>query len=192
MAFWEQWKCSSIVRVQFFIFRINTDPVWNRLIDFFRYYSRDFMYNNGVASIRAGLLKKDSKGWQNDVCIVHPLVWNAVLKLCHSYLRDTTMLEKETGSASRYVFFTPTNFVFLLPCMSGSIWGWLQRCSLRDQGWSLHCKHKRSLWNRLFSSDGYFYRYVVNLCVHPESLRLVLIGPLLLWPNFAKKGKMRN
>jgi terminal uridylyltransferase len=39
----------------------------NRLIDFFRYYSRDFSYNTGVASIRAGLLKKDSKGWQNDV-----------------------------------------------------------------------------------------------------------------------------
>lgn len=38
-----------------------------RLIDFFRYYSRDFPYNTGVASIRAGLLKKDSKGWQNDL-----------------------------------------------------------------------------------------------------------------------------
>ncbi len=38
-----------------------------RLIDFFKYFSRDFLYNTGVASIRAGLLKKDSKGWQNDV-----------------------------------------------------------------------------------------------------------------------------
>ncbi|KAF9528870.1 hypothetical protein CPB83DRAFT_766212, partial [Crepidotus variabilis] len=38
-----------------------------RLIDFFRYYSRDFSYNTGVASIRAGLLKKDSKGWQNEL-----------------------------------------------------------------------------------------------------------------------------
>ncbi|KAG6812908.1 hypothetical protein H0H92_015460 [Tricholoma furcatifolium] len=38
-----------------------------RLIDFFRYYSRDFPYNTGVASIRAGLLKKDTKGWQNDI-----------------------------------------------------------------------------------------------------------------------------
>ncbi|EIW76774.1 hypothetical protein CONPUDRAFT_110417 [Coniophora puteana RWD-64-598 SS2] len=37
------------------------------LIDFFRYYSRDFSYNTGVASIRAGLLKKESKGWQNDL-----------------------------------------------------------------------------------------------------------------------------
>jgi hypothetical protein len=79
------------------------------------------MYNNGVASIRAGLLKKDSKGWQNDVCIVHPLVWSAVLKFYDSYLRDITMLEKETGSASRYVFFTSKNFVFLMPCMTGSI-----------------------------------------------------------------------
>lgn len=40
-----------------------------RLIDFFRYYSRDFSYNTGVASIRAGLLKKESKGWQNDVSL---------------------------------------------------------------------------------------------------------------------------
>ncbi|KAF7300251.1 hypothetical protein MKEN_01349200 [Mycena kentingensis (nom. inval.)] len=33
----------------------------------FRYFSRDFSYNTGVASIRAGLLKKSSKGWQNDL-----------------------------------------------------------------------------------------------------------------------------
>ncbi|KAH7907380.1 hypothetical protein BJ138DRAFT_1160301 [Hygrophoropsis aurantiaca] len=45
----------------------NTDSVAELLVDFFRYYSRDFSYNNGVASIRAGLLKKDSKGWQNDL-----------------------------------------------------------------------------------------------------------------------------
>ena len=113
MAFWEQWKCSSIVRAQFFIIWINNDSVWNRLIDFFRYYSRDFMYNNGVASIRAGLLKKESKGWQNDVCFVHPLMWNAVLKLYYSYLRDITMLEKETGSASRYVFLYLPDFCIL-------------------------------------------------------------------------------
>ncbi|KAH0834060.1 hypothetical protein J3R83DRAFT_11344 [Lanmaoa asiatica] len=45
----------------------NTESVAELLIDFFRYYSRDFSYNTGVASIRAGLLKKDSKGWQNDL-----------------------------------------------------------------------------------------------------------------------------
>ncbi|KAG6911092.1 hypothetical protein DXG01_004607 [Tephrocybe rancida] len=45
----------------------NTENVAELLIDFFRYYSRDFSYNTGVASIRAGLLKKDSKGWQNDL-----------------------------------------------------------------------------------------------------------------------------
>jgi terminal uridylyltransferase len=43
------------------------------LIDFFRYYSRDFSYNTGVASIRAGLLKKDTKGWQNDVSFPYRL-----------------------------------------------------------------------------------------------------------------------
>ncbi|KAG0707146.1 hypothetical protein DFH29DRAFT_50625 [Suillus ampliporus] len=45
----------------------NTDSVADLLIDFFRYYSRDFTYNTGVASIRAGLLKKESKGWQNEL-----------------------------------------------------------------------------------------------------------------------------
>ncbi|KIM58068.1 hypothetical protein SCLCIDRAFT_16840 [Scleroderma citrinum Foug A] len=45
----------------------NTETVAELLIDFFRYYARDFSYNTGVASIRAGLLKKESKGWQNDL-----------------------------------------------------------------------------------------------------------------------------
>ncbi|KAI5990415.1 hypothetical protein EDD15DRAFT_2452343 [Pisolithus albus] len=45
----------------------NTETVAELLIDFFRYYSRDFAYSTGVASIRAGLLKKESKGWQNDL-----------------------------------------------------------------------------------------------------------------------------
>ncbi|KAI5118625.1 hypothetical protein M0805_006993 [Coniferiporia weirii] len=44
----------------------NTESVAELLIEFFRYYARDFSYNTGVASIRAGLLKKDAKGWQND------------------------------------------------------------------------------------------------------------------------------
>ncbi|KAI9508040.1 hypothetical protein F5148DRAFT_1368071 [Russula earlei] len=45
----------------------NTDSIGQLLIDFFKYFSRDFSYNTGVASIRAGLLKKESKGWQNDL-----------------------------------------------------------------------------------------------------------------------------
>ncbi|KAF8622273.1 hypothetical protein AX15_007146 [Amanita polypyramis BW_CC] len=45
----------------------NIESVGELLIDFFRYYSRDFTYNTGVASIKAGLLKKESKGWQNDL-----------------------------------------------------------------------------------------------------------------------------
>ncbi|KAH7927225.1 hypothetical protein BV22DRAFT_301314 [Leucogyrophana mollusca] len=45
----------------------NTESVAELLIDFFRYYSRDFPYNTGVASIRSGLLKKENKGWQNDL-----------------------------------------------------------------------------------------------------------------------------
>ncbi|KAJ7146018.1 hypothetical protein C8R44DRAFT_600746, partial [Mycena epipterygia] len=45
----------------------NNESVAELLIDFFRYYARDFIYNTGVASIRAGLLKKSTKGWQNDL-----------------------------------------------------------------------------------------------------------------------------
>ncbi|KIY65738.1 hypothetical protein CYLTODRAFT_412395 [Cylindrobasidium torrendii FP15055 ss-10] len=44
----------------------NTETVAELLIDFFRYYSRDFLYNTSVVSIRAGLLKKESKGWQSE------------------------------------------------------------------------------------------------------------------------------
>ncbi|KAL4253766.1 DNA polymerase type-B-like family protein [Abortiporus biennis] len=44
----------------------NTETVAELLVDFFKYYSRDFLYNSGVASIRAGLLKKESKGWYSD------------------------------------------------------------------------------------------------------------------------------
>ncbi|KAJ7670503.1 hypothetical protein B0H17DRAFT_1209241 [Mycena rosella] len=45
----------------------NNESVAELLIDFYRYYARDFSYNTGVASIRAGLLKKSTKGWQNDL-----------------------------------------------------------------------------------------------------------------------------
>ncbi|KAF7297104.1 hypothetical protein MIND_00943300 [Mycena indigotica] len=45
----------------------NNDSVAELLVDFFRYFARDFSYNTGVASIRAGFLKKASKGWQNDL-----------------------------------------------------------------------------------------------------------------------------
>ena len=38
-----------------------------RLIDFFKYYSRDYTYNTGVASIKAGLVKKSTKGWLSEV-----------------------------------------------------------------------------------------------------------------------------
>ena len=38
-----------------------------RLIDFFRFFSHDFQFNNSVLSLRAGQLTKESKGWVNDV-----------------------------------------------------------------------------------------------------------------------------
>jgi terminal uridylyltransferase len=37
------------------------------LIDFFRFFSHDFQFNNSVLSLRAGQLTKESKGWVNDV-----------------------------------------------------------------------------------------------------------------------------
>ncbi|KAH9948456.1 hypothetical protein B0H21DRAFT_690021 [Amylocystis lapponica] len=44
----------------------NTECVAELLIDFFKFFSRDFTYNSGVVSIRAGLLNKESKGWQSE------------------------------------------------------------------------------------------------------------------------------
>ena len=40
------------------------------LIDFFKFYSREFQYTHGVASIRAGLLSKESKGWESEVGVL--------------------------------------------------------------------------------------------------------------------------
>lgn len=47
----------------------NQDNVGELLIEFFRYYSKDFPYNTNVISIRSetGWLSKESKGWQQDV-----------------------------------------------------------------------------------------------------------------------------
>lgn len=39
----------------------------SRLVDFFRYFSHDFQFNNSVLSLRAGQLTKESKGWVNDI-----------------------------------------------------------------------------------------------------------------------------
>ncbi|KAI0696154.1 hypothetical protein BC835DRAFT_885530 [Cytidiella melzeri] len=44
----------------------NTESVAELLTDFFRFYAREFLYSISVASIRAGLLTKESKGWHND------------------------------------------------------------------------------------------------------------------------------
>lgn len=38
-----------------------------RLVDFFKYYSREFSYNTDVVSIRAGFMGKESKGWSSEV-----------------------------------------------------------------------------------------------------------------------------
>lgn len=59
--------------------------VRSRLIDFFKYYSRDFTYNTGVASIRAGLLKKEDKGWATEVRSRFPLSFDPSLMPAISY-----------------------------------------------------------------------------------------------------------
>jgi DNA polymerase sigma len=50
----------------FISYRIQT-KLMSRLIDFFRFFSHDFQFNNSVLSLRAGPLTKESKGWVNDV-----------------------------------------------------------------------------------------------------------------------------
>ncbi|KIY47666.1 hypothetical protein FISHEDRAFT_74468 [Fistulina hepatica ATCC 64428] len=45
----------------------NTETVAELLSDFFRYFSREFLYNTAVISLREGTLKKFAKGWQNDL-----------------------------------------------------------------------------------------------------------------------------
>lgn len=49
----------------------NQDNVGDLLIEFFRYYSKDFPYNTNVISIRSetGWLSKESKGWVQDVSV---------------------------------------------------------------------------------------------------------------------------
>ncbi|XP_006455572.1 hypothetical protein AGABI2DRAFT_210004, partial [Agaricus bisporus var. bisporus H97] len=65
---WQSENTESVAELHVFTFSPHPPTDLSpRLIDFFRYFSRDFSYNTGVASIRAGLLKKDAKGWQNDV-----------------------------------------------------------------------------------------------------------------------------
>jgi DNA polymerase sigma len=64
-------SCESNVPLRFVSRKANADLTlrmyYVSLIDFFRYFSHDFQYNNTVISIRAGHLTKESKGWMNDV-----------------------------------------------------------------------------------------------------------------------------
>jgi DNA polymerase sigma len=47
----------------------NQENVGQLLVEFFRYFSKDFMYNSDVVSIRSatGIVGKDIKGWFTDV-----------------------------------------------------------------------------------------------------------------------------
>ena len=62
-------NCTYAIRIPHWSHAIGVDGSSSpySLIDFFRYFSREFPYTTDVASIRAGLLKKADKGWQNDV-----------------------------------------------------------------------------------------------------------------------------
>ena len=52
----------------------NTENVGELLIDFFRYFSKDFSYSRDVISLKSetGLLSKDSKNWNAELCIEDP------------------------------------------------------------------------------------------------------------------------
>ncbi|SJX65068.1 related to caffeine-induced death protein 1 Cid1 [Sporisorium reilianum f. sp. reilianum] len=52
----------------------NTDNVGELLIDFFRYFSKEFSYARDVISLKSetGLLSKDSKSWNAELCIEDP------------------------------------------------------------------------------------------------------------------------
>ncbi len=52
----------------------NTENVGELLIDFFRYFSKDFSYARDVISLKSetGLLSKDSKNWNAELCIEDP------------------------------------------------------------------------------------------------------------------------
>lgn len=52
----------------------NTENVGELLIDFFRYFSKDFSYARDVISLKSetGLLSKDSKSWNAELCIEDP------------------------------------------------------------------------------------------------------------------------
>ncbi|SPO24231.1 related to caffeine-induced death protein 1 Cid1 [Ustilago trichophora] len=52
----------------------NNENVGELLIDFFRYFSKDFSYSRDVISLKSetGLLSKDSKSWNAELCIEDP------------------------------------------------------------------------------------------------------------------------
>ncbi|SPO36902.1 related to caffeine-induced death protein 1 Cid1 [Pseudozyma flocculosa] len=52
----------------------NTENVGELLIEFFRYFSKEFSYAKDVISLRTegGLLSKDSKSWNSELCIEDP------------------------------------------------------------------------------------------------------------------------
>ncbi|KAN0065481.1 hypothetical protein ACQY0O_001317 [Thecaphora frezii] len=52
----------------------NTENVGELLIEFFRYFSKEFSYSKDVISLRTegGLLSKDSKNWNAELCIEDP------------------------------------------------------------------------------------------------------------------------
>ncbi|KAG8908957.1 hypothetical protein FRB99_000060 [Tulasnella sp. 403] len=49
----------------------NLDNVAELLIEFFRYFAREFPFNTGVASVRTGLMKKEAKGWSNESDLIN-------------------------------------------------------------------------------------------------------------------------
>ncbi|SGY55378.1 BQ5605_C006g04012 [Microbotryum silenes-dioicae] len=62
----------------------NVETVGELLIDFFRYYAKDFMYHHHVLSFRSeyGILTKEAKGWNPDVEYDPDVIVRDLHKLC--------------------------------------------------------------------------------------------------------------
>ncbi|SCV73090.1 BQ2448_7015 [Microbotryum intermedium] len=62
----------------------NVETVGELLIDFFRYYAKDFMYHHHVLSFRSeyGILTKEAKGWNTDVEYDPDVIVRDLHKLC--------------------------------------------------------------------------------------------------------------
>lgn len=83
----------------------NQENVGQLLIDFFRYFTKDFMYNQDVVSIRSekGTLSKEMKGWFTDVSLRVSAGAGCPGADRVPHLRSTTIPMSSFGTSTSYV-----------------------------------------------------------------------------------------